>query len=67
MTKMKTKLLAAAAIVIGAAQIAAAQDRVTWWYEQATPDQQKLIKENIVEPFDKANPEQHWSRFALVA
>ncbi len=58
MTKMKTKLLAAAAIVIGAAQIAAAQDRVTWWYEQATPDQQKLIKENIVEPFDKANPEQ---------
>ncbi|GGA94188.1 ABC transporter substrate-binding protein [Brucella endophytica] len=46
------KLLAAAVILAGTAQIAAAQERVTWWYEQATPDQQKLIQDNIVGPFN---------------
>lgn len=52
-----TRLLTTAAIVAGTAQFAAAQEKVTWWYEQATPDQQKLISENIVEPFNKANPD----------
>ena len=51
------RLLTTAAIVIGTAQLAAAQEKVTWWYEQATPDQQKLITENIIEPFNKANPD----------
>jgi len=40
-----TRLLTTAAIVAGTAQFAAAQEKVTWWYEQATPDQQKLITE----------------------
>lgn len=49
------KLLATSILVMMSAEMAAAADRVTWWYEQATPDQQKLITKNIVEPFDKAN------------
>jgi hypothetical protein len=36
--------------------MASAADRVTWWYEQATPDQRKLITKNIVESFDRAKP-----------
>jgi len=52
----KTKLILAATVFIGAAQIAAAQDRVTWWYEQATPSQQKLIQQSIIAPFNEANP-----------
>ncbi len=53
----RMKLFAAAAIFVGMAQGATAQDRVTWWYEQATPDQQKLIQQYIIEPFNKANAE----------
>ncbi|WP_180899243.1 ABC transporter substrate-binding protein [Martelella soudanensis] len=51
------RLLTTAAIVIGTAQLATAQEKVSWWYEQATPDQQKLITDNIVEPFNKAHPD----------
>ncbi|TPW30295.1 ABC transporter substrate-binding protein [Pararhizobium mangrovi] len=59
---MKTKLyLIAAVAMLGAVHAANAQDRVTWWYEQATPAQQKLIQDNIVEPFDKANPKYNLS------
>ncbi|MFE0017625.1 ABC transporter substrate-binding protein [Mesorhizobium sp. NPDC059054] len=47
---------AAAAVYLGLVHNAAAQERVTWWYEQATPDQQKLIQDNIVGPFDKSQP-----------
>jgi len=52
------KLLIAIAIVVGITQPVVAQDRVNWWYEQATPDQQQLITKNIVEPFEKAYPDQ---------
>lgn len=52
----KRKLLAAAAIFLGTIQVASAQERVSWWYEQATPDQQKLIAQNIIDPFNKAHP-----------
>ena len=51
----KKALLAAVGILVGTTQLVTAQDRVTWWYEQATPDQQELIQQNIVEPFNKAN------------
>ena len=54
---IRLKLLAATALIASAAQMAAAQEKVSWWYEQATPDQQKLIQQNIVEPFAKANPD----------
>jgi raffinose/stachyose/melibiose transport system substrate-binding protein len=40
--------------IAGLSQTALAQDRVSWWYEQATPDQQKIIKDNIVDPFNTA-------------
>lgn len=53
----RLKLLAATALIASTAQMAAAQEKVSWWYEQATPDQQKLIQQNIVEPFAKANPD----------
>ncbi|QTK81779.1 ABC transporter extracellular-binding protein yurO [Agrobacterium tumefaciens] len=55
MTRLKR--LAATALIASTAQMAAAQEKVSWWYEQATPDQQKLIQQNIVEPFAKANPD----------
>ncbi|MCV3768782.1 ABC transporter substrate-binding protein [Rhizobium sp. TRM95796] len=48
------KSLFALIAVAGLSQTALAQDRVSWWYEQATPDQQKIIKDNIVDPFDAA-------------
>ena len=51
------KILLAGVMIAAASQMTLAQDRVSWWYEQATPDQQKLISENIVEPFNKANPD----------
>ncbi|WP_011580434.1 MULTISPECIES: ABC transporter substrate-binding protein [Chelativorans] len=54
---IRLKLLAATALIAGTAQMAAAQEKVSWWYEQATPDQQKLIQQHIVEPFAKANPD----------
>jgi len=54
---IRLKLLAATALIAGTAQMAAAQEKVSWWYEQATPDQQKLIQQYIVEPFAKANPD----------
>ncbi|MEW4401704.1 ABC transporter substrate-binding protein [Agrobacterium tumefaciens] len=53
----RLKLLAATALIASTAQMAAAQEKVSWWYEQATPDQQKLIQQNIVEPFAKVNPD----------
>jgi raffinose/stachyose/melibiose transport system substrate-binding protein len=52
----RLKFLAATALIASTAQMAAAQEKVSWWYEQATPDQQKLIQQNIVEPFAKTNP-----------
>ncbi|KQR77644.1 ABC transporter substrate-binding protein [Rhizobium sp. Leaf341] len=52
------KLLTATAVIASLAQVASAQDKVSWWYEQATPDQQKLIQQNIVEPFGKAHPDE---------
>lgn len=51
------RLLAAATVLVGMAGAAIAQERVTWWYEQATPDQQKLIQQNIIAPFNKVNAE----------
>ena len=55
----KKSLLAATFLLAGTVHGALAQDRVTWWYEQATPNQQKLIQENIVAPFNKANPDEN--------
>ena len=51
------RILITAALLLGTAQIASAQERVSWWYEQATPEQQKLIQQNIIDPFNKANPD----------
>ncbi|WP_054311308.1 extracellular solute-binding protein [Mesorhizobium sp. 1M-11] len=56
--KIRT-LLAAAALVAATTHFATAQERVSWWYEQATPDQQKLIQGNIVDPFDKSQSKYH--------
>lgn len=53
----RLKLFAATALIASTSHIALAQEKVSWWYEQATPDQQKLIQKNIVEPFAKANPD----------
>lgn len=50
------KLLMAATILAATTTMAAAAERVSWWYEQATPDQQKVIKQYITDPFNKANP-----------
>ncbi len=46
------KSLVALIAFAGLSHTALAQDRVSWWYEQATPDQQKIIKDNIVDPFN---------------
>jgi raffinose/stachyose/melibiose transport system substrate-binding protein len=54
---IKNRLLIATVLLVGTAQAAMSQERVSWWYEQATPDQQKLIQQNIIEPFNKANPD----------
>lgn len=53
----RLKLFAATALIASTSHIAVAQEKVSWWYEQATPDQQKLIQKDIVEPFAKANPD----------
>lgn len=53
----RLKLFAATALIASTSHIALAQEKVSWWYEQATPDQQKLIQKDIVEPFAKANPD----------
>ncbi|WJH38671.1 extracellular solute-binding protein (plasmid) [Aliirhizobium terrae] len=53
----KNRLLIATVLLVGTAQAAVSQERVSWWYEQATPDQQKLIQQNIIEPYNKANPD----------
>lgn len=53
----RLKLFAATALIVSTSHIALAQEKVSWWYEQATPDQQKLIQKNIVEPFAKTNPD----------
>ncbi|MDR7141963.1 extracellular solute-binding protein [Rhizobium sp. BE258] len=53
----RLKLFAATALIASTSHIAIAQEKVSWWYEQATPDQQKLIQKDIVEPFAKANPD----------
>lgn len=45
-------LFAAAALLAGTAQCAFAQERVTWWYEQATPERQKLVQTDLIEPFN---------------
>lgn len=53
---MKTSRFAiTTAVLLGAAQGALAQEPVSWWYELATPEQQKLIQQHIIEPFNKAN------------
>lgn len=49
---IKWRLLASTAFVAAVTQTALAQERVTWWYEQATPEQQALIDQNIVQPFE---------------
>jgi raffinose/stachyose/melibiose transport system substrate-binding protein len=54
---MNNRLLIATILLVGTAQTAVSQERVSWWYEQATPDQQKLIQHNIIEPYNKANPD----------
>lgn len=54
---IKNRLLIATVLLVGTAHSAVSQERVSWWYEQATPDQQKLIQQNIIEPFNKANPD----------
>lgn len=51
---MYKRTLLAFATIAGLSQAAVAQDRVSWWYEQATPDQQKIIKTNIVDTFNTA-------------
>lgn len=51
---MHHRTLWVTAALIATAQIATAQERVGWWYEQATPDQQKLIQTHIVEPFNSS-------------
>nr|WP_272214449.1 ABC transporter substrate-binding protein [Marinicella sp. W31]MDC2880059.1 ABC transporter substrate-binding protein [Marinicella sp. W31] len=58
--KRRVFLATTAVLMAGAAlplTKAHAAETVTWWYEQATPDQQKLIEENIIAPFDAAYPD----------
>ena len=50
------KALLMTALAAGLATSAAAQDRITWWYEAATPERQKQIEELLVKPFEAANP-----------
>lgn len=34
-----------------------AEDRtISWWYEAANPDQQRILEEEIIRPFEEANP-----------
>lgn len=51
----RNRLLITTALFMGTAHLALAQEPVSWWYEQATPDQQKIIQQNIIEPFNKSN------------
>ncbi|SEH26036.1 extracellular solute-binding protein [Rhizobium sp. NFR12] len=53
----KSSLAIAAMLLLGTAHAAFSQGGVSWWYEQATPEQQKLIQENIIAPFNAAHPD----------
>lgn len=54
--KMKSRYaLATLAMLLTTTQASMAQEALSWWYEQASPEQQTLITKNIVEPFEAAN------------
>lgn len=57
MTRMHTAaagLAAAALLFAGAAQ---AQQAITWWYEDANPEQRQFIADELVTPFEADNPD----------
>ncbi len=46
--------------VVGTAYIsmpAYAQEPVTWWYESADPNQQRALREGIIDPFNASHPD----------
>jgi len=47
-------LLLALALVISWAPLAGAQETVTWWYENATPDQERIVRTNFVDRFNRS-------------
>ncbi len=44
------------AVALGTTGQADSRKPVTFWYEAANPDQQKVVDESLVKPFDAANP-----------